>query len=308
MRLIFVVGSLLVMSLVIFGVTEVLPGDVAHMILGQQATPRDLENVRRDLGLDRPAPVRYVEWFGGALRGDFGDSLFQQRPIVDIVKSRLWNSAILGVFAIVLSIPPAVISGVLAGVYRNTRGDYLMSVLGLVAVSLPQFVIGLLLIIVFSSTLGLLPSSSVVLPGTNPLTRPSIMVLPTLTLSTGFFAYIMRMTRANVIEVMEMNYVRTAILSGLPMRQVVLRHVFPNAMLPTISIIAMTVGWMIGGLIIVEYVFAFPGIGELLLRAIQTRDVPLLQAVALLVAATYAISNLVADVIYAAMNPRIRLG
>ena len=182
-----------------------------------------------------------------------------------------------------------------------------MSVTSLVGISLPEFVTGVLLIVIFSSTLDLLPSTSIILPGTNPLTRPQILVLPTLTLTGVLFAYVMRMTRANVIEVMQTTYVRTAILKGLPKRRVIFRHVLPNAMLPTITIIAQNIGWMLGGLIIVEHVFAYPGLGQLVLSSIQTRDVPLLQALAILIAATYAMSNLVADLSYAALDPRIRV-
>ncbi len=174
------------------------------------------------------------------------------------------------------------------------------------AISLPEFVTAVLLIVIFSSTLGVLPSSSIILPGTSPLTRPEILVLPALTLTGVLFAYIMRMTRANVIEVMQSNYTRTAILKGLPMRRVLFRHVVPNAMLPTISVIAANIGWMLGGLIIVENVFAYPGLGRLVLEATQSRDVPLLQSVTLLIAATFAFSNLAADLCYAALNPRIR--
>ena len=307
LRLMWILLSLGVVSVAIFGITEVLPGDVAEMILGQQATPQDLANLRRDLDLNRPAPVRYLDWIGSAVRGDLGDSLAQRRPVVDIVGPRLKNSAFLGVFAIFLSIPPAVIVGVVVGVRKDTWLDHVMSVSSIVAISLPEFVTGVLFIVVFASTFHLLPSTSMILPGTSPLTTPKILVLPTLTLTGGFFAYIMRMTRANVVEVMESNYVRSAVLKGLPMWRVVLRYVVPNAMLPTIGIIALTFGWMMGGLIIVETVFAYPGVGSLILLAIKTRDVPLLQALALLVAVTYGISNLVADLVYGMLNPRIRL-
>lgn len=299
--------TLLVVSLAIFAITEILPGDVATMILGQGATPQDLENLRRDLELDRPAHLRYLGWIAGVLRGDWGDSYVQRTPIVEIVGSRLGNSAILAVFAFIVAVPTAVATGVWAGVKKDSLGDQAVSVTSLVAISLPEFVTGVLLIIVFASTFSILPSSSIVLPGTNPVTRPEILVLPVLTLTGVLFAYIMRMTRANVIEVMQTNYVRTAILKGLPMRRVIFRHVVPNALLPTISVIAMNIGWMLGGLIIVENVFAYPGIGRLLLASIQTRDVPLLQALALLIAATYTVSNLLADLSYAALNPRIRL-
>ncbi|MDP6273774.1 MAG: ABC transporter permease, partial [Dehalococcoidia bacterium] len=185
-------------------------------------------------------------------------------------------------------------------------GDRIVSVTSVVGISLPEFVTGVLLIIVFSLMLPLFPTTSGIPSGTSPLTRPQVLVLPMLTLSGVMFAYIMRMTRANVIEVMQSNYTRTAILKGLPMRRVLFRHVVPNAMLPTISVIAANIGWMLGGLIIVENVFAYPGLGRLVLEATQSRDVPLLQSVTLLIAATFAFSNLAADLCYAALNPRIR--
>ena len=287
--------TLLVVSLAIFIVTEILPGDVAVMMFRQGATEQNLER------------VRYLSWIGGVLQGDLGDSYFQKRPIADIVKSRLRNSVILAVFAFLVAVPTAVAAGIWAGVRPDTLGDRIVSVTSLVGISLPEFVTGVLLIVIFSSTLDLLPSTSIILPGTNPLTRPQILVLPTLTLTGVLFAYVMRMTRANVIEVMQTTYVRTAILKGLPKRRVIFRHVLPNAMLPTITIIAQNIGWMLGGLIIVEHVFAYPGLGQLVLSSIQTRDVPLLQALALLIAATYAMSNLVADLSYAALDPRIRV-
>ena len=307
-RLSLIVVTLLVVSLAIFTTTEVLPGDVAVMMLRQGATEQNLKKVREDLRLDRPAHVRYVSWIGNVVQGDWGDSYFQKRPIVDIVRGRLGNSIILAVFAFLVAVPTAVAVGIWAGMRPYTSGDRIASVTSLVGLSMPEFVTGVLLIVIFSSTFNLLPSTSIVLPGTNPLTRPEILVLPTLTLTGVMFAYVMRMTRMNVIEVMQTPYVRTAILKGLPMRRVISRHVLPNAMLPTISIIAMNTGWMLGGLIIVESVFAYPGLGLLLLSSIQTRDVPLLQVLALLTASTYALSNLVADLSYAALDPRIRLG
>jgi len=299
--------TLLVVSLAIFIITEILPGDVAWQILGQGATEENLEAVRAKLDLNRPAHVRYLDWIGSALQGDLGNSYIQNRPVVDVVKTRIVNSAILAAFAFLVAVPTAVITGVWAGVRSNSPGDQVVSSISLVGLSLPEFVTGVLLIVIFATTLGWLPSSSILLPGTSPLTRPSILILPTLTLTGVLFAYIMRMTRANVIEVMQANYVRTAVLKGLPMRRIIFKHVIPNAMLPTISIIAINVGWMFGGLIIVENVFAYPGIGSLLLISIQSRDVPLLQALALLIAVTYSLSNLVADLSYGLLNPRIRV-
>jgi len=228
-------------------------------------------------------------------------------PIAPLVGRRLKHSAILAVFAFLIGTPLAVMAGIWAGVHPNTKLDRLMSMTGLVGISVPEFVTGILLILLLSSTLHLLPSSSIILPGTTPLTRPQILIMPTLTITAVLFAYIMRMTRANVIEVMQTDYVRTAILKGLPMRRVILRHVLPNAMLPTITVITINFGWMLGGLIIVENVFAYPGIGQLMLWSINTRDLPLLEIVALILAATYAISNLIADLSYAALDPRVRL-
>ena len=300
--------TLLVVSLAIFAIVEILPGDVAQMILKATATPERLEIVREELNLNRPAHERYLDWIGGVVRGDWGDSYFIKQPISEILPRRIYHSVILALFALVFGIPMAVIAGIWAGIRPDSIGDRLVSTISLVGISLPEFVTGVLLMLLLASTLHWLPPSSVMLPGDSPLTKPAILVMPALTLTGVLFAYIMRMTRANVMEVMQSHYVRTAILKGLPMRRVIFRHVLPNSMIPTVTIIAMNFGWMLGGLIIVENVFSYPGLGQLLLSAIRTQDVPLLEALALLIAATYAFSNLVADLSYAALDPRIRLG
>ena len=300
--------TLLVVSLAIFTFTELMPGDMAEMILGQDVTEEGLARLREDLGLNRPAHVRYLDWIGGVVGGDLGYSYSYNQPVNEILPRKLWNSAILAVFALLVGTPAAVAAGIWAGMRPDTKLDHLVSMTSLVGISIPEFVTGVLLILLFSSALRLFPSSSIdLLLGANPLTRPDILVLPTLTLTALLFAYIMRMTRANVIEAMQTDYVRTAILKGLPMRRVILRHVLPNAMLPTITVITVNFGWMLGGLVIVEKVFGYPGIGQLLLRAIETHDIPLLEAVALIIAGTYAISNLIADLSYAALDPRVRL-
>ena len=306
-RLILIVLTLFLISLAIFVITQILPGDVAQMILGRGATPQDVETLRHQLGLDRPAYIQYLDWVGGIVRGDLGDSLYLRRPIAGILQNRLVNSLILAVFSFFVAIPSAVLAGIWAGTHRDSKGDRVMSTVSMVAISLPEFVTGMILIIIFSSTLRLLPSSSIILPGTTPLTRPQILVMPALTLTGVLFGYIMRMTRTNVIEVMQSNYIRTAILKGLTRGRVIYRHAVPNAMLPTISIIASSIGWLLGGLIVVEVVFAYPGLGRLLLDAISSRDLPLLQIVTLIIAVTYTLSNLVADLSYAALDRRVRL-
>lgn len=307
-RLTLIAVTLLVVSVAIFAIVAALPGDAAHAKLGQGATAASLKLVRAEMGLDKPHHERYMIWIGGVLQGDFGSSLLSGEPLSKTLPRRIKHSLYLAVFALMLGIPAAIIAGIYAGVRPNSLLDRIVSMTSLVGLSMPEFVTGVLLMYVFSSTFHLLPSASIILPGTSPLTRPEILIMPALTLTGVLFAYIMRMTRANVMEVMETNYVRTAILKGLPMRRVIIRHVLPNAMLPTITVIAMNFGWMLGGLIIVENVFAYPGLGQLLLRSITTRDVVMLESLALIVAATYALSNLVADLAYAAIDPRIRLG
>ncbi|HBJ29979.1 MAG TPA: hypothetical protein DDY93_01240 [Dehalococcoidia bacterium] len=246
-------------------------------------------------------------WQWGLLGGDLGVSPRSGVPIFKMVKTGLRNSAILAVVAFLVAVPTSLAAGVWVGVHPDTKLDRLLSQGSLLTISLPEFVTGILLILIFSSWLEWLPSSSIMLPGEAIWSRPEVLVLPILTITGALFAYILRMARSNVIEVMNSEYVRTAILKGLPMHRVVIRHVLPNALLPTITVIANNVGWMFGGLIIVESIFAYPGIGRLLLAAIDTRDIRLLQSAALAIASVYAFSNLVADLLYGALNPRIRV-
>ncbi len=246
-------------------------------------------------------------WQWGLLGGDLGVSPRSGVSIFKMVKTGLRNSAILAVVAFLVAVPTSLAAGVWVGVHPDTKLDRLLSQGSLLTISLPEFVTGILLILIFSSWLEWLPSSSIMLPGEAIWSRPEVLVLPILTITGALFAYILRMARSNVIEVMNSEYVRTAILKGLPMHRVVIRHVLPNALLPTITVIANNVGWMFGGLIIVESIFAYPGIGRLLLAAIDTRDIRLLQSAALAIASVYAFSNLVADLLYGALNPRIRV-
>lgn len=306
-RVTLILITLWVVSIATFAITEILPGDVASSILGQGATEQNKAALRKELGLDRPAYERYGDWISGVVQGDLGQSLRNRRPIAEVIGDRLGNSVILAVFAFIVAVPSAVLAGIWAGVKRDSPGDRILTTLGMLLIAIPEFVTGVLLIVLLSSTLHLLPSSSIILPGTSPLSRPEILVMPALTLTGVLFAYIMRMTRANVIEVMQSHYVRTAILKGLTMRRVIQRHVVPNALLPTISVIAANIGWLLGGLIIVEVVFSYAGLGRLVLDAVSTRDVPLLQAVTLIIAAAYTLSNLAADLSYGLLNPRVRL-
>ena len=228
--------------------------------------------------------------------------------INEMIGRRLPNSALLAFIAFVVAVPTSLAAGIFAGIYPDSRLDRFLSIGSLLTISVPEFIIGVILMLVFSSKLGWLPSSTIMLPGETIMSKPEVLVLPILTITGALFAYILRMARANVMEVMESNYVRTAVLKGIPMRQVVMKHVLPNALIPTITVIANNVGWMFGGLIVVEFVFAYPGVGSLLIMAIDTRDMRLLQSTAMVIASVYAFSNLAADLAYGLLNPRIRYG
>lgn len=307
-RLFFLILTLFAISIVIFAVTEILPGDVASVILGQQATEENLAVLREKLGLNRPATVRYVEWMVNILQGDWGESLRLNLPVWPILVERLRNSVALAALTFFVGVPTGILLGIIAGLARDRLPDQLIALGTLLAVSLPEFVTGVILIIVFASWLRWLPPSSLIEPDANLLESLQYLILPATTMLLIMLAHIARMTRSSMIEVMESDYVRTAILKGLPRKSVIFGHALRNALLPTISIIALNVGWLIGGLIVVESVFAYPGIGQLLLLAIRNQDVPLLQAVTLLIAAIYTISNLIADLLYRYLNPRIRYG
>ena len=305
-RLSLIVVTLLAVSVAIFSLIEFAPGDAASAMLGQGATPDNLKALRGRLGLDKPPHVRYLDWIGGAVRGDLGNSA-AGKEISSIIGGRLFNSALLAVGAFLIAVPLGLVMGVGVGVKSDTLWDRVLTLGGLVTISLPEFVTGIALLLVLSSTLGWLPSSSIMMPGESIIGKPQVLIMPILTVTGALFAYIYRMARANVIEVMGSNYVRTAILKGLPMRTVVVRHVMPNAMLPTITVIANNVGWLFGGLIIVENLFAYPGMGGLLITSINTQDIRMLQSTAMVIAAVYAFSNLAADLAYGWLNPRVRL-
>ena len=305
-RLTFMALTLLIVSMVIFAVTELLPGDVAVMILGSEATDETLQVLRTQLGLDQPAPQRYWNWLTGAAQGDFGESLRMRTEVGPLVLERLKNSMALAGLALIIGVPVAMGLGIIAGLRKDRPADKAITTITLLGISVPEFVIGSVLIILFASVWPILPATSLIDPKANPLENTRFLILPALTLVFVTLAHLARMTRASVIRVMRTDYVRTAMLKGVPRSQVILKHVLPNALLPSITIIAINVGWMIGGLIVVETVFGYPGLGQLMVFAVTNRDVPLVQAVALLVATIYAVANLGADMLYAALNPRIR--
>ena len=305
-RLAFMLFILLIISLVVFAVTEILPGDAAQMILGQKATPETLAALRVRLGLDQPALVRYLAWIGGVLRGDWGESLVMNLPVGPLLAQRLGNTSVLALLAWLVSAILGIGLGILAGLYRDRWLDRLISLFVLFFVSFPPFVVAVFLIIVFSLWLRWLPASSMIDANANLFSSLRFLILPTLTLTLGTLAEVARLVRANLIEVLESDYIRTARSKGLSSQLIVLRHALRNALLPAISVLALNIGYLMSGAVLVESVFAYPGLGRLLLQAISQRDLPLLQGVVLVAALIYALANLLADLTYGWLNPRIR--
>ena len=296
------------MSLGVFILSELLPGDVAIFILGQQATPETLEVLRKQLGLHEPATVRYLTWLFGFVRGDWGRSLALQVPIADLVLSRAANSFVLAALALVITVPVSIFFGLLAALRRGRLADQTINLIGLSGLAIPEFVSGVLLIVLLSLTLHIAPASAQIPIGASPLSVLPALILPSFTLAITLFAYISRMTRASAIEVLSSDYVRTAVLKGLPLSAVIARHVLRNALLPTVAVIGAQIGWLVGGLVVVEHLFGYPGLGDLLLFAALNKDIPLLEACVMVVASVYMLSNLGAELLSGVLNPRIRYG
>ena len=312
-RLGFMLVTLLMTSLIIFLVTQVLPGDVCRILLGREAGPNALTACRSELGLDRPLAEQYLSWLGKFLTGHWGTSYSTKSLILPVVFERLQNSLWLAGVTLLVSVPLAVSLGVIAGLNENKFIDSLINLLSLSVVGLPEFVTGILLIQLLSFGLrGLgfpaLPANSSIRPGASFLEALPMLVLPALTATLVLLAYIARLTRAGVVEELKQPYVRTAVLKGLPTHTVVVKHVLRNALMPTVTVVAISFGWLISGLVVIENVFNYPGLGRLLVFAIDRRDLPLLQAITMVTVFGYAGANLLADFIYALLNPRIRYG
>jgi peptide/nickel transport system permease protein len=305
-RLGFLAITLLVASILIFVATQILPGDVARMILGRFATEEALNSLRLQMGLDLPLIVQYWGWLTDFIRGDWGTSLSTDSPVTELVFARLSNSAMLGAVAFTMYVPLGILLGLVAALRRNTATDQAISVGSLSFIGLPEFVTGVILIAVFAIKLKWLPASSAIDPDATFMEALPHLILPAITVSLVSLAYITRMTRSGTLEVFSTDYVRTAYLKGLQPYQVLFGHVLRNALLPTVTVVAIGVGWLIGGLIVTESLFSYPGLGRLLLFAIQRQDLPLIQASTLLLVAIFCLSNLVADILYAYLNPRIR--
>lgn len=305
-RIVLMIVILFAVSFVTFLIVHVLPGDVANAILGDLATPDQVEVVRERMGLNEPVLLRYWHWITAFATGDFGTSLAYNTPIAPLVFGRLQNSIILALISLGVAIPLSVALGVFAAMYQGSVVDRAITGAVVLFFALPEYVLALMLILFFSIYLDVLPGSSLIPPGASVFANWRAIVLPVAVVAIGMLAYLSQVTRASMVAVLRTNYVRTAELKGLPGRIVVLKHALRNAMLPTLVEIGLNFGYTLGGLVIVETVFSYAGIGQLLMMSVQSRDIPTIQAVVIIIAAAYGIGNLIADVISIALNPKLR--
>ncbi|MCA8869530.1 MAG: ABC transporter permease [Rhodobacteraceae bacterium] len=297
--------TLFVISLVIFMAIELLPGDLAEEVLGQSATPETVAAFRRELGLDLPAWQRYLSWLGGMVQGDFGMSLANNRPIVDLLASRLGNTLFLAAYAAVISVPLALCLGLLAALYRGSWFDRLVNVVTLTSISFPEYFVAYILLLFLSVRTGIFPSIADFGNDAGFGTMIYRTFLPAITLVLVVTAHMMRMTRAAIINLLAQPYIEMARLKGASPARVILRHALPNALAPIINVVALNLAYLITGVVIVEVVFVYPGLGQLMVDSVAKRDIPLVQACCLIFAAIYILLNLSADVFAIATNPRL---
>lgn len=298
--------TLLGASMLIFAGTEILPGDLASALLQNNATEENLATMRKELGLDRPPVQRYIEWFGGALTGDLGRSLATERAVVDDLMPRLRNTLFLASYAAMISIPLSIALGLMAAVWQGSFFDRMVNLVTLMTISIPEYLVGYLLVKYLSVKLGWLPTLANVTPDTPFGERVFLTILPMATLVLVTIAHMMRMTRASVLAIMASPYIEMAFLKGMPKWQVVVRHAFPNALAPVINVVALNLAYLIIGVVVVEAVFVYPGLGQLMVDAVSKHDVPVVQGCGLLFASTFILLNMTADIFSILSNPRLR--
>ena len=297
--------TLFVISLIIaFGV-ELLPGDLAQEILGQGATPEGLRVLRLQLGLDTPPHIRYLDWLGGMVTGDMGLSLANKRPISELIGPRLSNTLFLGGFAALIAIPVALILGILAALYRNSLYDRAVNLFTLTSISFPEFFVAYILILFFAIKLGWFPGISNISTELSFIDKLYRTLLPAASLTLVVVAHMMRMTRASIINLLSSPYIEMAQLKGIKPLKIITRHALPNALAPIVNVIAINLAYLVVGVVIVEVVFVYPGLGQLLVDSVSKRDVPVVQACSMIFASVYILLNLSADIISIVTNPRL---
>jgi peptide/nickel transport system permease protein len=298
--------TLFLLSILVFVGAHILPGNVARRILGPFADQAAVENLNRELGTDRSLPVQYWDWISSFVQGDLGSSFAYGLPVSSLIGDALVNSLKLAAFAFILVVPLAVLGGVIAALRRDSWVDRVITLGGLSLTVVPEFVTGIILILVFALWIDVFPVSALAPEGADLLTELRYLFLPALTLVVVLFGYIARITRAGTIEALDADYSRTAVLKGLPRRTVIRRHVLRNSLLPTIAVVATQTGYLIGGLVVIETLFNYPGMGRLIFTAAQRKDFPLLESGVLIVGIVFLVATLLADLLYSLLNPRIR--
>lgn len=307
-RFILALFTLLLVSFLIFAVLEILPGDVTTRILGRDATPETIAILRERMQLDDPALVRYGRWLWGALQGDFGYSLVSSRSVAEVLGPRLVNTAFLSLYAFILYVPLATLPAIIQAIRRDRPVDQALSVVTLVLLSIPDFLLATLLLLAFVLFIPVLPAMSIVDHTSDFGEYLRATTLPALTLAIVMAVYAVRMLRDNLIEVLDADYIRMAELRGVPAGRVVWRHALPNALVPTLNVTALNLAYLVGGVVVVEKVFSYPGFGSLLVDSLQLRDFPLIEATILLSASVYIAANFVADACAIILNPKLRTG
>jgi peptide/nickel transport system permease protein len=299
--------TLFLVSVTVFALTQALPGDPAQAILGRNSTPESLEELRKQLKLDRPVHRQYIDWLGGFARGDLGTSLSSQEPVTALLGNRVTNSGFLMLLAAIVGIPLSILLGAVSARRRDGPLDHTTSVVMLALAALPEFVTAIVLVMLFGTTVfHVLPAVSLIAPDEAAWAHMDALVLPTIALALAVAPYVTRIMRASMIDVLESDYIEMARLKGMSERKVVWRHALPNAVAPTFQVIALSLAYLAGGIVVVEFVFAYPGIGAAFVDAVQNRDLPVVQAISMLIAAVYVVLNVVADIATILVSPRLR--
>ena len=302
--------TLFVVSIIIFSAMQFLPGDFATAVLGQAATPETVAAFRKELGLNDPAVMRYIQWIGGVLQGDFGSSFSgrsagREREVMELIAPRLWNTLFLAGLTAAIAVPLSLLMGITAALYRNSLYDRTINATTLTTISFPEFFVAYILILLLATLWKVFPSLANVRPDTPLMDRIYMCALPALTLTLVIVAHMMRMTRAAIINLLASPYIEMARLKGVSSSKVILKHALPNAWAPIVNVIAFNLAYLVVGVVVVEVVFVYPGIGQLMVDAVSTRDIPVVQACALIFAATYILLNLFADIVSIVTNPRL---
>ena len=300
--------SLLLLTMLVYASAQVLPGNPGRIVLGREATPHAVEEFNHQLGVDRPLPVRYADWISHAVRGDFGANYTDGRPVTDDLVPSLKRSLFLAIYAFILCIPVSILAGVFAALRRGRLSDRAITVTGLSLAVIPEFVLGAIIVTILGPAfLGWFPGTAGPLFDASFITKLDSLFLPALALALVLFGYIARMARAGTMEALDADFTRTAILKGLKWRQVLGRHVLRNGLLPTIAVISTQVGYLFGGIVAIEKLFGYPGIGYLTVTAAQIKNFPMLLACVLIIGVIYFVATLAGDLLTAALNPRVRL-